>query len=142
MQAALGISQLKRLDRFIEKRKELMKLYRTKLSPFEHIRLFSPSEDLSIAYHLCVAQINFEAYKTTRKAVMEELHHMGIGTQVHYIPLYRHPFFTKIAGEISHYFPKMEDYYSKALSLPLYYDLNEEDIEKVVLALKKVLKIK
>ena len=134
MQAALGLSQFKRLDLFIEKRKELMQLYRSKLASFEHLRLFSPSEDLSIAYHLCVAQINFKAYKTTRKAVMEELHKMGIGTQVHYIPLYRHPFFTKSAGDISEYFPEMETYYSQALSLPLYYDLNEEDIDKVVLS--------
>lgn len=139
IQAALGLSQLKRLDQFIEKRKQLMELYRSKLSCFEHVRLFSPSPDLSIAYHLCVVQIDFAAYKKTRKAVMEGLHRMGIGTQMHYIPLYRHPFFTKSAGDISEYFPEMEKYYSQALSLPLYYDLNEQDIDKVVLSLKKFL---
>lgn len=139
LQAALGLSQLKRLDAFVEKRKKLMDLYRSKLGSFEHVRLFSPSEDLSIAYHLCVAQINFDAYKTTRTAVMEELHLMGIGTQVHYIPLYRHPFFARATGDISAYFPEMENYYAQALTLPLYYDLNEENVERVVESLKKVL---
>lgn len=139
MQAALGLSQLKRLEQFVQKRKQLMHLYRTKMANLEHVRLFSPPQELSIAYHLCVAQIDFSAYKTTKKAVMEALHHRGIGTQVHYIPLYHHPFFTKYSGDISPYFPEMEAYYSQALSLPLYYDLTEEEIEEVVLSLKKAL---
>lgn len=139
MQAALGISQLKQLPVFIEKRQQLMKLYHSQLSSFEHLQLLSPVSNEKIAYHLCVVQIDFAAYKTTRKAVMEELHSMGIGTQVHYIPLYRHPFFTRIAGDISDYFPEMETYYSQALSLPLFYDLYEDDVERVVSSLKKAL---
>lgn len=139
MQAALGLSQLKRLDHFVAKRKELMDLYRQKLSSFEHIRLFTPSEELSIAYHLCVVQIDFAAYRKTRKAVMEKLHEMGIGTQVHYIPLYRHPFFKKASGDLSEYFPEMETYYAQTLSLPLYYDLSEEDVDRVVSSLKQAL---
>lgn len=140
MQAALGISQLKRLDSFVEKRKKLTDLYREKLADIEHLRLLSPSQKLKIGYHLCVVQIDFNAYRTTRTAVMEALHHMGIGTQVHYIPLYRHPFFTKSAGDISDYFPEMEAYYSQALSLPLYYDLSEQDVERVIDRLKSTLK--
>lgn len=139
MQAALGLSQLRRLDQFIKKRKDLMQLYRNKLASARYLRLFSPAENLSVSYHLCVVQIDFAAYNTTRKAVMEELHSMGIGTQVHYIPLYRHPFFTKGAGDISLYFPEMEKYYSQALSLPLYFDLNEEDVDRVVFSLKTAL---
>lgn len=140
MQAALGISQLKQLPKFIEKRQMLMKLYREQLSSIEHLRLLTPQLSEQVAHHLCVVQIDFNAYKTTRKAVMEELDGMGIGTQVHYIPLYRHPFFTRIAGDISEYFPEMETYYSQALSLPLFYDLSEEDVSRVVSSLQKALK--
>ena len=139
MQAALGLSQLKRLDQFVARRRELMDIYREKLSSFEHVRLFAPQEGVSVAYHLCVAQIDFAAYRTTRKAVMEALFEMGIGTQMHYIPLYRHPFFKNESGDISEYFPEMEAYYAQALSLPLYYGLSEEDVDRVVSGLKKVL---
>lgn len=139
MQAALGSSQLKQLPKFIEKRQQLMDLYRSKLSSFEHVRLFSPPSKETIAYHLCVVQIDFAAYKTTRKAVMDALYGMGIGTQLHYIPLYRHPFFTQRAGDISDYFPEMEAYYAQGLSIPLYYDLTEEDVDRVVSSLKKAL---
>lgn len=139
MQAALGLSQFQRLEAFIQRRQQLMQQYRDQLSSFAHLRLFDLPDEQQIAYHLCVVQIDFAAYHTTREAVMEALHGMGIGTQVHYIPLYRHPFFKNLAGDISEYFPKMEQYYSQALSLPLYYHLRDEDIERVVSGLKKVL---
>lgn len=139
MQAALGLSQLQRLELFIQRRKDLMQLYREKLSGFDHIRLFNVPHEQQIAYHLCVVQIDFSAYGTTREQMMKALHEMGIGTQVHYIPLYRHPFFTSVAGDISEYFPEMEGYYSQALSLPLYYHLRDEDVERVVSSLKQLL---
>lgn len=139
MQAALGLSQLKRVDQFIAKRQRLMDLYRQKLPMIEHVRLFTPPEDLTTAYHLCVVQIDFGAYKKTKAAVMEKLKALDIGTQVHYIPVYRHPFFADRAGDISEYYPEMESYYAQALSLPLYFDLTEEDVDRVTSTLKNVL---
>jgi UDP-4-amino-4,6-dideoxy-N-acetyl-beta-L-altrosamine transaminase len=141
MQAALGLSQFKRLDTFIERRKALMALYREQLAGIESIRLLTPDEALSVAYHLCVVQIDFAALKKDKAKVMEALAQEGIGTQVHYIPLYRHPFFTEQSGDISDYFPEMETYYAQALSLPLYFDLRTEDVARVVAALKKILKV-
>lgn len=138
-QAALALSQLKRIDQFIAKRQKLLALYHTLLAGMEHVELLSPSPHLEIAPHLCVAKINFKALKTTRTAVMAGLHQLGIGTQMHYIPVYRHPFFAEKTGDISEYFPEMETYYAQALSLPLYYDLREEDVERVVKGLKTVL---
>jgi dTDP-4-amino-4,6-dideoxygalactose transaminase len=70
---------------------------------------------------------------------MKKMKDRGIGTQVHYIPVYRHPYFVKLCGDISEYFPECERYYSQALTLPLYYDLEEKDVERVVDGLKKVL---
>lgn len=140
MQAALGLSQLKRIDSFIQKRRDLMKTYREALREIPDVHMFTADYDDQTAFHLCVVQINFAAYKTTRTEVMNKLKEAGIGTQVHYIPIYRFPFFTKKAGDISEYFPEMEGYYSQALSLPLYYDLSTEDVHRVVATLKKVLK--
>lgn len=139
IQAALGLSQLKHLDEFIDKRQKLMNRYREQLSSIQHIRLFLPNETLNIAYHLCVVQIDFKAYGTTRAEVMTALKDRGIGTQVHYIPLYRHPFFTKQAGDLTEYFPEMEAYYEQALSIPLFYDMSKEDVDRVAKSLKEVL---
>jgi len=138
-QAALGLSQLKKIDKFILKRRELIKHYRELLKEIPNIRLFTNEFDDHTAFHLCVVQIDFAAYKTTRGKVVSALKDQNIGTQVHYIPVYHHPAFTKIHGDISSYFPEMETYYSQALTLPLYYSLRKEDVERVVTSLKKVL---
>lgn len=138
-QAALGLSQMKRLDHFIEKRKSLMKSYRQLLKSIPHIQLFSESYDEQSVYHLCVVQIDFDAYKTTRAEVMNQLREKNIGTQVHYIPIYRHPYFKRLCGDIKEYYPQMESYYSQALSLPFYYGLTDKDIERVVHALQSTL---
>lgn len=142
MQAALGLSQLNRLDAFVEKRRTLMRLYRQLLKDVEGIRLFTDAFDEHTAFHLCVCQIDFARFKTNRVDVMQKLKEKGVGTQYHYIPVYRHPFFQDHAGDISSYFPEMEAYYEQALSLPLYYDLNETDVERVVATLKSILNTK
>lgn len=139
MQAALGISQLNRLDKFIAHRQVLMKCYKDQFAGMRGVRLLTPNEKLHVAYHLCVVQIDFAAYKTSRSEVMHRLKDKGIGTQLHYIPLYRHPFFTRMSGDICEYFPEMEVYYEQALSLPLFYDMTDADVNRVVKALKEIL---
>lgn len=138
-QAALGRAQLRRIDSFIAKRSELMKAYREKLHGEAHIKLFTDAYDKDTAFHLCVVQINFEAYKTTRNKVMDKLKTNGIGTQVHYIPLYRHPVLVKKYGDLTASYPETEKYYAQALSLPLYYDLELEQVDVVIKALKSAL---
>ena len=127
---------MRRLDAMIEKRQQLVAAYRDKLSGITHLRLFTEEFDSITAPHLFVVQIDFEACGTSRTEVMGRLVEGGIGSQVHYIPLYRHPFFTKKSGDIREYFPNMEAYYTQALSLPLYYDLTEEDVDRVAVTLK------
>lgn len=140
-QAALGLSQLKRLDASISKRRQLVKVYRSLLKDVPHLHLFTDRFDENVSFHLFVVQIDFSAYKITRASVMEKLKLKGIGTQVHYIPLYRHPFFQKYsAADLEGYFPEMERYYAEALSLPLYPDLSEEDVYRVCKELKNALK--
>jgi UDP-4-amino-4,6-dideoxy-N-acetyl-beta-L-altrosamine transaminase len=138
-QAALGLSQFKKLDKFVTKRRELVALYRSKLKDHPHVRFFTDACDSHTAFHLCVVQIDYAACKTSRAEVMMKLQEKRIGTQVHYIPIYRHAFFAKRSGDISPFFPETEAYYAAALSLPLYYDMTETDVSNVVKALKLAL---
>lgn len=140
-QAALGLSQLERLETFISQRRQLMKKYREQLQSISSIRLFTHAFDQQTAFHLCVVQIDFKAHGKTREAVMNQLKERGIGTQVHYIPLYHHPIIQRKKGDQSLYFPEMEGYYAQTLSLPLYYDLQETEVERVCQELLTVLQI-
>lgn len=133
-QAALGLSQLKRLPLFVEKRRKLVKEYRNQLNGIKQIRLFSEEHDANSAHHLLVAQIEFEHLGKNRSQVMEQLKELNIGTQVHYIPLHHHPILNR-----QYHLPEMEAYYKNALTLPLYYDLEIEEVKLICSNLKALL---
>lgn len=138
-QAALGLSQLNRLDTAIQRRKDLIRKYRQILTNETGIALFDPKFDQNTAYTLMVVQIDFDYFKKKRSEVIQTLQENGIGTQVHYIPLYRHPILNVPNQDLGPFFPQMEKYYSRALSLPLYTDLSLEEVEFVVDKLKEIL---
>jgi UDP-4-amino-4,6-dideoxy-N-acetyl-beta-L-altrosamine transaminase len=140
-QSALGLSQFDRIESIVENRKKLIKAYRKLLKGIPEVKMFTSEFDDLTSFHLNVVQIDFEALKTTRTDVMNKLKEKGIGTQFHYIPIYKHPFFSKAAGDISEYFPEMEIYSKQALSLPLYTDLKLEEVEYVVKTLKEILQL-
>lgn len=125
-QAALGLSQLGRITEFVSKRKKLVETYRHFLQGIEAIRLFSPQFDSLSAHHLFVVQIDFSTLRITRKELMHRLRSKNIGTQVHYIPAYHHPLVRKIDP-----CPQMERYFSEALTLPLYFDLEPATVEMI-----------
>ncbi len=138
IQAALGLSQFSRLEENSEKRRQIVKAYREELKGIDHIDLFPEEYDSLTSYHLFVLRINFEEYGVSRSEVMNRLKEKGIGTQVHYIPLYHHPFMK--GKDLSPYFPNTEEYYAKALTLPLFSRMEEKDVSNVAGALKKILK--
>lgn len=135
IQAALGIRQLERLPASLERRREIADRYRQKLGA-----TFANGEILPLltlpnrthAYHLFVVKIDFERLGTTRAVVMNRLRAKGIGTQVHYIPVHLQPYYRRQCGTGPGYLPRAEAYYAEALSLPMYPELTNEDIDRVV----------
>lgn len=132
---ALGISQLAKLDRFVTRRRALAERYRALLAPLPLRAVATPVGDPAL--HLFVVLIDFEAVGVTRKSVMEALHARGIGSQVHYIPVHRQPYYRDRYGEID--LPGADAWYDRCLSLPLHAGMADGDVDRVVDALRDVL---
>lgn len=137
-QCALGLSQLKKLSRFVAARREIAAFYDKRLSGLDHVRVPACFEDRRSSYHLYVLRINFEALGKSRRQVMEELRKKGIGTQVHYIPVTRQPYYCSTLGERSSDYPNAEVFYQQALSIPMHPSLSKGDRSKVVREIRKV----
>lgn len=131
LQAALGRSQLGRLDSFVARRRAIAARYDQLLAGSPWVTPLGRLATGTSSYHLYVVRIDFDAAGVSRATVMDRLRARGIGTQVHYIPVYRHPYHAA-AGWQPAQFPHAEKYYSQALSLPMYPDLRDADIQRVV----------
>jgi len=130
--AALGLSQMKKIDRFIMRRREIVDQYNKAFSNQKNLTPPHEVNDIFSAFHLYVLKINFNALQTTRKEFMEALLEKNISAQVHYIPVPTQPYYKKMFGYKAGDFPKAEAYYEQALSLPLYPDLTEENISHII----------
>lgn len=125
IQAALGISQLKRLKKFINKRNLIAKLYISKLSHLPIILPKKKSNSIS-SYHLFVIKLKSKLIKVSRDQLYKKLKNVGINTNLHYIPVYLHPYYKKFNFKNKN-FPNMEDYYKNAISIPMYYSLSKKN---------------
>lgn len=143
IQAALGICQLERLGKSVERRNELAGRYRHLIADRFDPDEVSPLKQragVTHAYHLFTLQIDFDRFKLDRANVMNRLREAGIGTQVHYIPLHLQPYYRQHCGTGEGDFPHAEAYYSKALSIPMFPAMVDSDCERVVDELESVLK--
>lgn len=138
IQAALGLSQFRKLERFLARRKALAAAYDRVYADHPYVRPMQTGTREASALHLYVVRIAFEKARTTRHAFMKALRAQGITTQVHYIPVHYHPFFER-RGFVQGQFPNAEDYYTEALSLPLYYGLSDADQAFVIETIDKLL---
>ncbi len=136
MQAALGITQLKKIDSFIQRRREIVDRYNKVFDDVPWLTAPFERERVSSAFHLYVLKIDFQAIKKTRTQVMEELRGKGIGTQVHYIPVHLQPYYRRHFGFGEGNFPRAEAYYSQCLSIPLFPRMTDDDVRRVIQAVK------
>ncbi len=134
IQAALGFSQLQRIDDFIARRRALATRYNSALSDLPLVLPWQSPNSLS-AWHLYTIRLQPGSSRNARHEVFEALSASGIGTQVHYIPVHTQPYYRNLGFETGN-FPEAEQYYEDALSLPLYYELSYEHQDEVVAALR------
>jgi len=137
IQAALGASQMNRLDLFIEKRHEIARRYNKLLADLPVTLPYQDSETYS-AYHLYVIRLQLDKISLTHREVFEKLRENGIGIQLHYIPVHTQPYYQNL-GFHKDEFPEAEKYYGETISLPMFYDLTNDEQERVALVLKKIL---
>lgn len=138
LQAALGISQMTRLDSYVGRRHELAERYNEMLGSLPVIRPWQHPDGYS-GMHLYVIRIDGKASRRNRKQVFQSLRDSGIGVNVHYIPIHTQPYYEKM-GFREGDFPEAENYYAEAISLPMYPTMTAEDQHKVVLALQAALR--
>jgi len=140
IQCALGLSQLHKLPEFLKRRNEIAQCYDSAFKEVSEIRPLTVHEGVFHAYHLYVVKVDFKAIGTDRKAFFQALREKGIGVNVHYIPVYLHPFYRKRFGFRHGLCPVAEAAYEHILSLPMFPGMTDDDVKQVITAVKQTLK--
>jgi dTDP-4-amino-4,6-dideoxygalactose transaminase len=137
LQAALGVSQMERLDTYVGRRHELAHRYDGLLAG---LPVFTPWQhpDSYSGLHLYVIRLRLDKIKTSHLQVFEALREEGIGVNLHYIPVHTQPYYQRMGFNTGN-FPQAESYYGEAISLPLFPTMSDAQQDQVVAALKKVL---
>ncbi len=138
IQAALGLSQLGRLDEFVAQRHRLAERYDKKLAGLQLATPWRSPETYS-AFHLYVIRLKLDEIGNTHRQVFEALRSSGIMVNLHYIPVHTQPFFERIGFRRGD-FPEVEKYYTEAVTLPLYSSMSHADQDRVVDALKEAIR--
>ena len=133
IQCALGISQLRRLDQFIGRRRELVRRYNEEFEKLSGLVLQKQEWGCNSSWHLYVVQIR----EGKRKEAYERLQQAGINVNVHYIPVYKHPYYQK-HGYQTVSCGNAEELYQNIISLPLYYELQDEQQDYIITQVKRL----
>jgi dTDP-4-amino-4,6-dideoxygalactose transaminase len=142
IQCALGLSQLRRLDRFIERRSAIATMYRgalQKLRDWVTLPFSPPAQSIRHAWHIFPMRLNLEMLRVDRGRIFDALIDEHIGVNVHHIPIHLHPYYRRTFGYREGDYPVAEQFYRRALTLPLFPRMLRTDVEDVVRAVHKVI---
>jgi len=136
-QAALGSSQLSKLEIFSQRRSEIVKQYNEAFSKMPQITIQKEIPESDTTRHLYIIRINSDSLKVGREEIYKAINAENVGLQVHYMPVYHHPYYQKL-GYKKGLCPVAESLYEEIITIPLYYSLTNEDIESIINAITKV----
>ncbi|MGF9976248.1 UDP-4-amino-4,6-dideoxy-N-acetyl-beta-L-altrosamine transaminase [Viridibacillus arvi] len=139
IQAALGCSQLDKLDSFVQRRKEIVAAYNEAFSNLLEVQTPYQQRDTDSSWHLYILKLNLDTLSVSRKKVFEELHKLNIGVNVHYIPVHTLSYYQEL-GYKRGSLPKSEQLYEEIISLPLFPLMQEQDIKDVIDAVQYVIR--
>lgn len=135
---ALGLSQLKKLDENLARRREIAARYTASLRDLEGVTVPAVRMDVNPAWHLYPIRVNPEKLATDRGEIFRALRAENIGVNVHYIPVHLHPYYRDRFGYAAGAYPIAEDAYARLISLPMFHGMTDEDVGDVILAMEKV----
>ncbi|WP_252312057.1 UDP-4-amino-4,6-dideoxy-N-acetyl-beta-L-altrosamine transaminase [Sinobaca sp. H24] len=138
IQAALGMSQLEKLDEFVELRRKYVSFYNEAFSKLEQIKIPYQSPEGNSSWHLYIIRLKLETLTVSRKEIFEALQKENIGVNVHYIPVYYQPYYQQL-GYKKGLCSKAEQLYEEIISLPLFPSMNDKDVNDVINAVKKII---
>ncbi len=139
--AALGVSQLKKLDKFIETRREIANIYNEAFKDIEEIETPIEYDYAKSGYHIYVIKLKLEKLCKTRKEIFIELENNNIGVNVHYVPVYYHPYYKEL-GYDKGLCKVAEEFYERIITLPLHPSITNEEIKYIISKVKEVIETK
>jgi perosamine synthetase len=139
IQAALGLAQLRKVEKMREIRREIARRYTSAFNSFYEINTPYLEDSIESAWHLYVIKLNLEMLKIGRNQFIEELKNRGIISSVHFIPLYRHPYYKATFDYNLNEFTASEWIYERIISLPIYPGMTDEEVDRVIEAVKDVI---
>ena len=137
-QAALGTSQLKKLDIFSKRRKDIVEKYNKAFCEIKEIIIQKEISESDTTRHLYIIRLNSSLLSADRNEIYKALNAENVGLQVHYLPVYLHPYYQKLGYEKG-LCTRAEALFEEIITIPLYYSLTDEDVESVIEAVIKVL---
>ena len=140
IQCTLGITQLKKINKFLKRRNEIAKMYNKAFSNDMRFKIPDLKKNYTHAYHLYPLQINFDILKISKKILFKKMREKKINLQVHYIPTHIQPYYKKNFNFKIGDFPVAEKFYNREVSLPIYFSLKDKEIKTVIKYLKKFCK--
>ncbi|MCJ7790469.1 MAG: UDP-4-amino-4,6-dideoxy-N-acetyl-beta-L-altrosamine transaminase, partial [Candidatus Atribacteria bacterium] len=140
-QCALGLSQLKKIDRIIQRRREIVQKYNSEFKDIIEIKIpeINPI-DSNPVWHIYIIQLNLDRLKVDRREIFEALRAENIGVNVHYIPVHLQPYYRNKYNFHQGDFPKAENYYLRAITLPIFPKMSEKDVDDVISTVKKIIR--
>ena len=141
VQAALGISQIDRLEKFLKKRKLIANFYNKIFFNNKKFQIPKVKKNFSHSYHLYPLLVDFKKVGLSKKEVFRKFLEQNIKLQVHYIPVNMQPYYKKKIGYIKKNFVNSIDFYKREISLPIYYDLSQNELEHIKKVCKKIFNI-